>query len=67
VSWDFECPGSEAVYGLGDERRDRVQGVCIEAEPSKLVELAGGRGVVRLPSAGLVKTDLEQESFQYTL
>jgi ACS family allantoate permease-like MFS transporter len=48
-------------------RRNRVQGVCIEAEPGKLVELDGGSGVVQLPPAGLDETDLDQESFRYIL
>ncbi|PMD15255.1 MFS general substrate transporter [Hyaloscypha hepaticicola] len=50
-----------------NKKRDRVQGVCIEAEPSKLVELDGGSGVVQLPPSGLDETDLEQESFRYIL
>jgi translation initiation factor IF-1 len=33
-----------------NKRRDRVQGVVIEAEPGKLVEIDGGNGVVELPS-----------------
>ena len=47
------------------KRRKRVQGVYIEAEPVKLVELDVGRGVVQLPPAGLDETDLDQESFRY--
>jgi ACS family allantoate permease-like MFS transporter len=50
-----------------NKRRDRVQGVCIEAEPSKLIELDGGSGVVQLPPSGMDETDLEQESFRYIL
>jgi MFS transporter, ACS family, allantoate permease len=50
-----------------NKKKDRVQGVCIEAEPSKLVELDGGSGVVQLPPSGLDETDLEQESFRYIL
>lgn len=50
-----------------NKKRDRVQGFCIEAEPSKLVELDGGSGVVQLPPSGLDETDLEQESFRYIL
>lgn len=49
------------------KRRKRVQGVYIEAEPVKLVELDVGRGVVQLPPAGLDETDLDQESFRYIL
>jgi hypothetical protein len=50
-----------------NKRRDRVQGVVIEAEPGKLVEIDGGNGVVELPSAGVDETDLEQENFRYIL
>ena len=47
-----------------NKRRDRVQGIQVEAEPSKLVD---GRGIVQLPAAGLDETDWEQESFRYIL
>ncbi len=50
-----------------NKRRDRVQGVCIEAEHSKLIELDGGSGAVQLPPSGMDETDLEQESFRYIL
>jgi hypothetical protein len=50
-----------------NKRRDRVQGVVIEAEPGKVVETDSGNGVVELPSAGVDETDFEQENFRYIL
>jgi ACS family allantoate permease-like MFS transporter len=49
---------------LENKRRNRVQGVLLEAESS---ELGDGNGVIELPSAGLDETDWEQESFRYIL
>jgi len=50
-----------------NKRRDRVQGLVIEAEPGRLVQVDGGNGVVELPSAGVDETDIEQENFRYIL
>jgi len=50
-----------------NKRRDRVQGVVIEAEPGKVVGTDSGNGVVELPSAGVDETDFEQENFRYIL
>jgi hypothetical protein len=50
-----------------NKKRDRVQGVVIEAEPGKVVAIGGGSGVVELPPTGLDETDWEQESFRYIL
>ncbi|KUJ09597.1 putative vitamin H transporter [Mollisia scopiformis] len=47
-----------------NKRRDKAQGVKIEAEPGRL---SGEIGVVELPSAGLDETDWEQEGFRYIL
>jgi len=47
-----------------NKRKDRQQGVFIEAEPKKSSD---GNGVVELPSAGLDETDWEQEGFRYIL
>jgi len=49
-----------------NKRRDRRQGVLVEAEPGKLVGVSEN-GVVELPSAGLDETDWEQENFRYIL
>jgi hypothetical protein len=47
-----------------NKRRDKQQGVFIEAEPKTSND---GNGVVELPSAGLDETDWEQEGFRYIL
>lgn len=47
-----------------NKRRDRVQGMLIEAEPKKSSD---EDGLVTLPSAGLDETDWEQENFRYIL
>jgi ACS family allantoate permease-like MFS transporter len=46
-----------------NKRRDRHQGLVIEAEPKVPVE----EGVIELPCAGLDETDWEQERFRYIL
>jgi ACS family allantoate permease-like MFS transporter len=46
-----------------NQRRGRVQAVCIEVEPKG----GGANAVVELPSFGLDETDWEQEGFRYIL
>jgi ACS family allantoate permease-like MFS transporter len=46
-----------------NKRRDREQGVCIEAEPKS----TSTKTIVQLPSFGLNETDWEQKGFRYIL